>query len=141
MIAANPFVVYECFMNTRPQAAAVDGLRASSAASPASGPDTTPESVSAPYSAISQPIPDRVPHTPSLQRLVEGGKGSNAASARTTMVCPRSRSQSMTGRSTASQPSALCTLPGWSVAARQSPSWLETEEGAIADGLETGTIS
>jgi Type I restriction enzyme R protein N terminus (HSDR_N) len=53
----------------------------------------------------------------------------NAASARTTTACPCARCRSMTGRSTSSHPSALWTLPGRSVAARQSPCWLKTKSG------------
>ena len=41
----------------------------------------------------------------------------------------RPGSRSMTGRSTSSHPSALWTLPGRSLAARQSPPWLKTKSG------------
>src|SRR5260370_30650059 len=71
---------------------------------------------------------DRVPHPSAFQGLVEGGQG-KAASARTTTVCPCARYRSMIGRSTSSHPSALWTLPGRSLAARQSPSGLNTNSG------------
>ena len=63
---------------------------------------------------------------PPLERVVEA-RMAKAASARTTTVCPRARYRSMTGRRSSSYPSALWTLPGRSLAATQSPSWLMTK--------------
>ena len=53
----------------------------------------------------------------------------NAASARTTTVCFRTWDRSMIGSRILSQPSALWTLPGRSVEARQSPCQLKTRSG------------
>jgi len=83
-----------------------------------------------PLQAIVSQDADGVLHAPLLQRLVDlrPGKGRNATS-------PSCCCRSISGSKSSSQPSALCTLPGRSLAARQSPSPLKKQQRVKTGGL------
>src|SRR6516225_1309889 len=67
-------------------------------------------------------------HATLLQRLVDLRLG-ESGSARNTTSLPAFCCRSISGSSISSQPSALCTLPGRSVAAKQSPPRLNNNSG------------
>jgi len=71
---------------------------------------------------------DGVCHAPPLQRLVEGRELKGRVGAEDDAL-PPGPLPIKTGRRTSSHPSALWTLPGRSLAARQSPSWLKMKRG------------
>src|SRR5271166_1413667 len=71
---------------------------------------------------------DGILHASLLQRLVISGLA-KAASARNTTSLPSSCWRSISGSNSSAQSSALCTLPGRSLPARQSPSPLNSNSG------------
>src|SRR5208282_3278681 len=72
--------------------------------------------------------PDSVLHVALFQCCVELGLGEGRIGGKTTSL-PCSCWRSISGNSSSSQPSALGTLPGRSLAARQSPSRLNSSSG------------
>src|SRR5216683_6394876 len=73
--------------------------------------------------------PNRVPHLPLFQGLVELRLGEGRVGARKTTSLPCRCWRSISGSSSSSQLSALWTLPRRSFAARQSPSRLNSSSG------------
>jgi hypothetical protein len=95
-------------------------------AGPAAGPDEQ---------IFDGPLPhgigreaDGLRHVPSLQRLVEGREGTGHVGAEDDGL-PWSLAPVYDGEKDLLPPSALWTLPGRSVAAKPSPSWLKTKSG------------
>jgi len=70
---------------------------------------------------------NRISHTSSFERLIDRGRGERRVGPDDDGVALRY--PSIMGRSTSSLPAALWTLPGRSLAARQSPCWLKTKRG------------
>src|SRR2546427_2377898 len=71
---------------------------------------------------------NRISHTSSFERLIDRGRGERRVGPDDDGVALRAVPVN-NGRSTSSHPAALWTLPGRSLAARQSPCWLKTKRG------------
>jgi len=71
---------------------------------------------------------NRISHTSSFERLIDRWRGERRVGPDDDGVALRAVPVN-NGRSTSSHPAALWTLPGRSLAARQSPCWLKTKRG------------